>query len=78
MRTRLHGFVISPNSVGEVCAEVVDVEAGLPEVDIHPVLEGVGLDLDPLLLAAPVPQAGPPSIIFLKNVFKANVNALFI
>ena len=41
-----------PRAVGKVSGEVADLEAGLLEVDIDPVLEGVCLDLYPLLLPA--------------------------
>ena len=39
-----------PRAVSKVSGEVSDLEAGLLEVDIDPVLEGVCLDLYPLLL----------------------------
>ena len=44
---------ISPHSVGEVRRHVLHLEPAFPQVDVHPVLEGVRLDLDPLLLPAP-------------------------
>merc|ERR1719361_3088890 len=42
-----------PGAICEICAEVAHLQPALLQVDIHPVLEGVGLYLYPLLLPAP-------------------------
>ena len=41
-----------PHAISEVSGEVSDLQSGLLEVDIDPVFECVGLDLDPFLLPA--------------------------
>ena len=51
-----------PDSVREVCAEILDGEPGLPQVDVDPVLEGVRLDLDPVLLPTPAAPEGHQTV----------------
>jgi len=47
-----------PDSVGEVGAEILEGEPRLPQVDVDPVLEGVRLDLDPILFPTPAAPQG--------------------
>jgi hypothetical protein len=61
-----------PDSVGEVGAEVLQGEPRLPQVDVDPVLEGVRLDLDPVLLPAPAPAEGDQGLELSK--FRENAH----
>lgn len=43
---------VLPHAVSEVGGQVLDLQPGLLKVDVDPVLESVGLDLDPFLFPA--------------------------
>ncbi len=77
----LHGKKLrynAPDSVGEVGAQILQGEPRLPQVDVDPVLEGVRLDLDPVLLPAPAPPEGAWSLAWLAWSFRSFAKLLIV